>query len=111
MQIESSRHSSTSQPRVASSFTRTSHPDDSGSNDWRPGRMPRLKPPAKKLDAFLRAQQERLLELRDALVSSMNGVARETRLEKADSSAFATHNGDAGSDACDRDLVLCLLSQ
>lgn len=79
--------------------------------DWRPGGAPRQKRKGKTLNAFLRGQQAKLIELRAALVSSMNGIARETRLEKADSSALSTHNGDAGSDACDRDFVLSLLSQ
>jgi len=78
---------------------------------WRPGRTAPRKRTGKKLDAFLRTQQENLLELRAALVASMNGIARETRLEKADSSAFSNHSGDAASDACDRDFVLSLLSQ
>jgi RNA polymerase-binding transcription factor DksA len=63
------------------------------------------------LDAFARAQREKLLELRRRLSASMSEIARETRVEFCESSALATHNGDAGSDACDRDLALCLLSQ
>ena len=75
------------------------------------GQRAAQKRKGKALNAFLRGQQEKLFELRAALVSSMNGIARETRLEKADSSALSTHDGDAGSDACDRDFVLSLLSQ
>jgi RNA polymerase-binding transcription factor DksA len=41
----------------------------------------------------------------------MAGVARETRADNSESSPFSTHNGDAGSDACDRDFALSLLSQ
>lgn len=105
MQIETSPH--TPVARNASSFAGL---DEAETGDWRPGHQSRARP-RRKLDAFLLEQREKLLELREALVGSMNGAARETRLEKADGSAFATHNGDAGSDACDRDLVLCLLSQ
>ncbi len=111
MQIETSRHAASSQSTHLLPFSCPPVLDEVGTCDWRPGRTPRRPQPRKKLDPFLRAQQEKLLELRDALIGSMNGGARETRLEKADSSALATHNGDAGSDACDLDLVLCLLSQ
>ena len=79
--------------------------------DWRPGKTPPRKQAEKELDTFRQIQQENLLELRASLVASINGIARETRLEKADSSALSTHSGDAGSDACDRDFVLSLLSQ
>ncbi|MGH8092062.1 MAG: TraR/DksA family transcriptional regulator [Chthoniobacterales bacterium] len=63
------------------------------------------------MNAFLRGQEEKLLELRAAIMSAMSGRARVTRLEKIESSVFATHDGDAASDACDRDFVLSLLSQ
>jgi DnaK suppressor protein len=106
-------HIETLQPAVNSPATLAFWPatdsNQSATTDGRPGGGPRQK--RKALNAFLRGQHEKLLELRAALVSSMNGVARETRLEKADTSAFSTHNGDAGSDACDRDFVLSLLSQ
>ena len=77
--------------------------------DWRPGSTRRQE--GRPLNKFLRTQQEKLLELRAALVSSLNGGARDALLEKPESSAFATHSADAGSDACDRELVLSLLSQ
>jgi RNA polymerase-binding transcription factor DksA len=81
------------------------------SSDWRPGvRTPKNERPC-GTNAFAQAQKERLLELRSRLSESMSGIARETRVEFCDSSVFATHNGDAGSDACDRDLALSLLSQ
>ena len=108
-------HIETLQPAVNSQTAAAIWPstdsNQSATTDWRPGSAPRQKRKGKALNAFLRSQQEKLLELRAALVSSMNGIARETRLEKAESSALSTHNGDAGSDACDRDFVLSLLSQ
>jgi RNA polymerase-binding transcription factor DksA len=100
-------HIETLPPSVSSQSTSTSW----SAHDWRPGRAAPQRRKGKTLSVFLRGQQEKLLELRATLESSMNGIARATRLEKADSSALATHNGDAGSDACDRDFALSLLSQ
>src|ERR1043166_4993356 len=68
----------------------------------------------KKLDPFVRKQQEKLLQLRDAMVDSMAGVAQDTlraRAEGSEASAFGMHQADAGSDAYDRDFALSLLSQ
>ncbi|HEY2799742.1 MAG TPA: TraR/DksA C4-type zinc finger protein [Chthoniobacterales bacterium] len=68
----------------------------------------------RRLDPFTRAQKERLLQLRDAMVDSMAGVAQDTlraRAEGSEASAFGMHQADAGSDAYDRDFALSLLSQ
>lgn len=68
----------------------------------------------RKLDAFTRAQKQKLLQLRDAMVDSMAGVAQDTlrsRAEGNEASAFGMHQADAGSDAYDRDFALSLLSQ
>jgi len=57
---------------------------------------------------------EKLLQLRDAMVDSMAGVAQDTlrsRAEGSEASAFGMHQADAGSDAYDRDFALSLLSQ
>ena len=67
-----------------------------------------------KLNPFLRKQKERLLALRDTMLDSMQGMAQDnlrTRSEGSESSAFGMHQGDAGSDAYDRDFALSLLSQ
>ena len=67
-----------------------------------------------KQAAFLEKQHARLLQLRDALLDSMSGVARDTlrsRAEGSEASAFGMHQADAGSDAYDRDFALNLLSQ
>jgi len=67
-----------------------------------------------KMTKFLVKQQARLLELKDGLLDSMNGVARDTlrhRAEGNEASAFGMHQADAGSDAYDRDFALNLLSQ
>ncbi|HEY2343418.1 MAG TPA: TraR/DksA C4-type zinc finger protein [Chthoniobacteraceae bacterium] len=67
-----------------------------------------------KLSPFLRKQKERLLQLRDNILDSMNGVAKDTlrsRAEGSEASAFGMHQADAGSDAYDRDFALSLLSQ
>src|SRR5262249_22649786 len=68
----------------------------------------------KRLDPFVRKQKQKLLELRDAMVDSMAGVAQGTlrsRAEGSEASAFGMHQADAGSDAYDRDFALSLLSQ
>ena len=63
---------------------------------------------------FLEKQRERLLALKDTLLDSMQGVARDSlrsRAEGSEASAFGMHQADAGSDAYDRDFALSLLSQ
>jgi DnaK suppressor protein len=68
----------------------------------------------KRLDPFMRKQKQKLLQLRDAMVDSMAGVAQGTlrsRAEGSEASAFGMHQADAGSDAYDRDFALSLLSQ
>ena len=65
-------------------------------------------------DSFTKGQKEKLLQLRDAMVDSMAGVAQDTlrsRAEGSEASAFGMHQADAGSDAYDRDFALSLLSQ
>jgi RNA polymerase-binding transcription factor DksA len=67
-----------------------------------------------KQTPFLVKQRERLLALRDNILDSMNGVAKDTlrsRAEGSEASAFGMHQADAGSDAYDRDFALSLLSQ
>lgn len=68
----------------------------------------------RKLDPFVKGQKEKLLHLRDAMVDSMAGVAKDnlrSRAEGSEASAFGMHQADAGSDAYDRDFALSLLSQ
>ena len=80
---------------------------------------PKAPVPAKKaapvaLTPFLKKQKERLLQLRDGMLDSMTGVARDnlrSRAEGSEASAFGMHQADAGSDAYDRDFALSLLSQ
>lgn len=72
------------------------------------------KPEPVKLTPFLEKQKDRLLQLRDSLLDSMSGVAKDTlrsRAEGSEASAFGMHQADAGSDAYDRDFALSLLSQ
>ena len=73
-----------------------------------------VPPKRRKLDPFTHSQREKLLQLRDAMVDSMAGVAQDTlraRAEGSEASAFGMHQADAGSDAYDRDFALSLLSQ
>jgi RNA polymerase-binding transcription factor DksA len=73
--------------------------------------------PAKSVeikDPFLKRQKEKLLQLRDGMLDSMTGVARDTlrsRAEGSEASAFGMHQADAGSDAYEKDFALSLLSQ
>jgi RNA polymerase-binding transcription factor DksA len=67
-----------------------------------------------KISPFLQKQKERLLALRDGMLDSMAGVAKDnlrSRAEGSEASAFGMHQADAGSDAYDRDFALSLLSQ
>ena len=73
-------------------------------------------PPVKSTHtaAFMKKQHTRLIELRDAMLDSMIGVARDnlrSRAEGNEASAFGMHQADAGSDSYDRDFALNLLSQ
>ena len=67
-----------------------------------------------KLTPFLKLQRQRLMALRDTILDSMAGVAKDTlrsRPEGSEASAFGMHQADAGSDAYDKDFALSLLSQ
>jgi RNA polymerase-binding transcription factor DksA len=67
-----------------------------------------------KLNGFEKKQQRRLLELRDQITDVMYGIQNETirqGAEGADASGAGMHQGDAGSDAYDRDFALNMLSQ
>jgi len=62
--------------------------------------------------AFMKVQRKRLIELRDAYLSSAEGVASESlRNSDGNESAFGMHQADAGSDAYDRDFALSLLAK
>ena len=79
-----------------------------------PGSAPSQKASEAKLSPFLKKQKERLLALRDGMLDSMAGVAKDnlrSRAEGSEASAFGMHQADAGSDAYDRDFALSLLSQ
>ena len=84
---------------------------------FRPGAVTNMvRPPVStvKLTPFLEKQKERLIHLRDSMMDSMMGVAKDTlrsRAEGSEASAFGMHQADAGSDAYDRDFALSLLSQ
>src|SRR5882762_9874271 len=85
-----------------------------GSNNARQEILATRNHKQKKLDPFVRGQKDKLLQLRDAMVDSMAGVAKDnlrSRAEGSEASAFGMHQADAGSDAYDRDFALSLLSQ
>ena len=68
----------------------------------------------RRLDPWMKKQQLRLLALKDTLLDSMTGVARDNLRSGNDAhevSAHGLHQADAGSDSYDRDFALNLLSQ
>lgn len=63
---------------------------------------------------FVQKQKQRLLDLRDELVDSMSGMTRDTirnAPEGSEASGSGQHQGDAGSDAYDRDFALSVLAK
>lgn len=63
---------------------------------------------------FVQKQRQRLLDLRDELVDSMSGMTRDTirnAPEGSEASGSGQHQGDAGSDAYDRDFALSVLAK
>ncbi len=64
-----------------------------------------------KLSPFFAKQRVRLLQLKDTLLDSMKGMARDNLHAGSETSAFGMHQADAGSDAYDRDFALSILSQ
>ena len=64
--------------------------------------------------AFIQKQRQKLLDLRDSLVDSMSGISRDTirnAPEGSEASGSGQHQGDAGSDAYDRDFALSVLAK
>ncbi|HEY1768892.1 MAG TPA: TraR/DksA C4-type zinc finger protein [Chthoniobacterales bacterium] len=89
----------------------TSSNNHSAVADWSPGQT--MRPNGRRprtLNAFLRAQREKLLELREALGNSVAAVARGSRERAPEGSPLGQHPADAGSDSYDRDFALGLLS-
>jgi RNA polymerase-binding transcription factor DksA len=67
-----------------------------------------------KLTIFEKKQRQRLLDLRDQITDSMYGIQNDTiknGSEGSDTSGSGMHQGDAGSDAYDRDFALNMLSK
>ena len=92
-----------------------SAPAPAASDAGRPNGRPVPGPKKEvKLTPFLKLQRVRLQLLRDTMLDSMAGVAKDTlrsRPEGSEASAFGMHQADAGSDAYDKDFALSLLSQ
>jgi DnaK suppressor protein len=67
-----------------------------------------------KFLVFVEKQKSRLLDLRDTIVDAMTGSAREairSSPEGSEASGSGMHQGDAGSDAYDRDFALSVLAK
>ena len=64
--------------------------------------------------SFIQKQRQRLLDLRDELVDAVSDMARDTirnAPEGSEASGSGQHQGDAGSDAYDRDFALSVLAK
>ena len=64
--------------------------------------------------AFVQKQRQRLLDLREDLADAVSGMARDTIRqgpEGSEASGSGEHQGDAGSDAYDRDFALSVLAK
>lgn len=64
--------------------------------------------------SFISKQKQRLLDLRDDIVDAMSGMTRDTirnAPEGSEASGSGQHQGDAGSDAYDRDFALSVLAK
>ena len=64
--------------------------------------------------ALIQKQRQRLLDLRDDLVDALSGMTRDTirnAPEGSEASGSGMHQGDAGSDAYDRDFALSVLAK
>ncbi len=76
--------------------------------------VPKRQKPTEPTDPWIIQQRDKIYQLRDSILESMHGVAKDTlrsRAEGSEASAFGMHQADAGSDAYDRDFALSLLSQ
>ncbi|MFP6885106.1 MAG: TraR/DksA C4-type zinc finger protein [Roseibacillus sp.] len=78
--------------------------------------VPKKAAPKKrvKLTNFVKKQRQRLLDLQDQLMDAMYGVQQEALRNGPsgnEASGSGMHQGDAGSDAYDRDFALNLLSK
>ncbi|MEI7956015.1 MAG: TraR/DksA C4-type zinc finger protein [Verrucomicrobiota bacterium] len=63
---------------------------------------------------MIQKQRQRLLDLRDDLVDALSGMTRDTirnAPEGSEASGSGMHQGDAGSDAYDRDFALSVLAK
>ena len=65
-----------------------------------------------KMTPFIKKQHQRLLDLRDQFINAIKGISNDTlRNSNSEISANGMHQGDAGSDAYDRDYALSILAK
>jgi len=66
-----------------------------------------------KMTPFIEKQHKRLLDLRDQFINAIKGISKDTirSYDSAENSATGMHQGDAGSDAYDRDYALSILAK
>ncbi len=95
-------------PKTASIINLAGHRRSPGAT------VPSKAAKARRMDSFARAQKDKLLGLRDAVVDSIAGAAKghlRPRANGAEAPAFVGDRADAGSDASECDLALNLLAQ
>lgn len=66
-----------------------------------------------KMTSFVKKQRQKLMDLRDELVDAIAGVTNDTiknLAEGSEATGGGMHQGDAGSDAYDRDFALSVLA-
>ena len=75
--------------------------------------VPAKKAEPVKMTAFIKKQQQKLLDLRDDLMEALHGVQSEAIKAASEGSDAGNgqHQGDAGSDSYDRDLALSMLAK
>jgi DnaK suppressor protein len=66
-----------------------------------------------KMTPFIEKQHKRLLDLKDEFINAIEGISKDTirSYSSAENSATGLHQGDAGSDAYDRDYALAILAK
>jgi len=104
-------HKSQATTNAGNSFIEAPSAAGASTVDPTPGGSSQSRQPSKALSAFLRTQQDNLLELRAALVDSVTGITRETRADGINRADLTRDSGDAANNTCDHDLALSLVSE
>src|SRR5262245_23472870 len=96
-------------PSEAASFP-PAHLIDNPAGESRP-RSTKGKRRTKAIDAFFKTKETNLLEPRAALLTSVRGIARETRFDHLEPPPLFSNSGDTDNAASSREVALSLLSE